>query len=145
MTARTIFFEVGGWLIMASLALIVVLLFLKLVFKFRPLFDAIDYLSMPGTIIHEFGHYAVCKIYGIQVVKVKWFHWGYMLNRERAYYETGGVAGYIRPTEPAPNIFVQFQICAAPLLSCGLFWLLSIVGVHLLISEFPRHHHSTRH
>ena len=134
MTSEAILFEVGGWLIMACLALIVVLLFLKLVFKFRPLFDAIDYLSMPGTIIHEFGHYAVCKIYGIQVVKVKWFHWGYMLNYEKALHETKGRAGFVRRAR-APNILVQFQVSAAPLLSCGLFWCLSIVGVHLLISE----------
>ena len=135
MTSEAILFEVGGWLIMACLALIVVLLFLKLIQRLGFIFRALDYLAMPGAMVHELGHYLACKLHGIGVSEVKWFHWGYMLNRERAYYETGGVAGYVRPTEPAPNIFVQFQICAAPLLSCGLFWLLSIVGVHLLISE----------
>ena len=134
MTARTIFFEIGGWLIMACLALIVVLLFLKFIQRFGFVFRALDYLTMPGAIVHELGHYLACKAHGIRVAEVKWFHWGYMLNRERASRETGGSMGSVRRAK-APNVFVQFQISAAPLLSCGLFWLLSIVGVHLLLSE----------
>lgn len=135
MTAETIFFEVGVWLIMALLAWTVLLLFLNLIQRFRLVFRALDRLSMPGTIIHEFGHYIMCKAYGIQIDEVKWFHWGYMLNYEKALHQTGGTTGYVRPAEPAPNMFVQFQISAAPLMSGGLFWLLSIGGIHLVISK----------
>ena len=134
MTARTIFFEVGGWLIMACLALIVVLLFLKLIQRFGFVFRRLDYLAMPGTIIHELGHYLVCKAYGVRVFHVDWFHWGYMINREHASRETDRLMGVVRFASNE-NIYILFQIGAAPLLSCGLFWLLSIVGVHLLISE----------
>ena len=134
MTARTIFFEVGGWLIMACLALIVVLLFLKLIQRFGFIFRALDYLTMPGAIVHELGHYMACKAHGIRVAEVNWFHWGYMLNREQASRETNRRMGFVRHVW-APNAFVQFQIGAAPLLSCGVFWLLGIVGVHLLLSE----------
>ena len=134
MTSEAILFEVGGWLIMACLALIVVLLFLQVIARFRFVFKILDYLAMPGTIVHEFGHYIVCKAYGIRVIEVKWFHWGYMLNYERAHRETRGTKGYVS-RERAPSILVQFQVSAAPLLSCGLIWCLSIVGAHLLISE----------
>ena len=134
MTSEAILFEVGGWLIMACLALIVVLLFLKLIQRFGFIFRALDYLAMPGTIFHELGHYLVCKAYGVRVFDVEWFHWGYMLNPRRAFFETDGIMGGVARAK-APNIFVQFQISAAPLLSCGLFWLLSTVGVHLLLSE----------
>ena len=69
---------------MACLALIVVLLFLKLIQRLGFIFRALNYLTMPGAIFHELGHYLVCKAYGIRVSHVDWFHWGYMLNRERA-------------------------------------------------------------
>ena len=134
MTSEAILFEVGGWLIMACLALIVVLLFLKLIQRFGFIFRALDYLAMPGTIVHELGHYLVCKAYGVRVFDVEWFHWSYMINPKRAFFETDGNMGRVERAK-APNIFVQFQISAAPLLSCGLFWLLSTVGVHLLLSE----------
>ena len=135
MTSEAILFEVGGWLIMACLALIVVLLFLKLISKFRLVFAILKYLTMPGTIIHEAGHYLACKLYGFQVVEVKWFHWGYMLNYEKAIRETNRRRGYVHYVDHRSNIFVLFQVNAAPLLSCGLLWLLCIIGVHLLISE----------
>ena len=134
MTSEAIFFEVGGWLIMACLALIVVLLFLKLIQRLGFIFRALNYLTMPGAIFHELGHYLVCKAYGIRVSHVDWFHWGYMLNRERASRETDRQMGVVRFAR-TENIYVLFLICAAPLLSCGLFWCLSIVGIHLLISE----------
>ena len=134
MTARTIFFEIGGWLIIACLALIVVLLFLKLIQRFGFIFRALDYLTMPGAIFHELGHYLACRINGVRVFEVKWFHWGYMVNRERASSETRRQLGFVE-FAGGQNIFVLFQIGAAPLLSCGMFWVLSIIGVHLLISE----------
>ena len=134
MTSEAILFEVGGWLIMACLALVVVLLFLKLIQRFGFIFRALDYLTMPGAIFHELGHYLACKAHGTRVVEVKWFHWGYMLNRERASRETDRTMGFVRHAW-AQNAFVQFQIGAAPLLSCGVFWLLGIAGAHLLLSE----------
>ena len=119
---------------MACLALIVVLLFLKLIQRFGFIFRALDYLTMPGAIFHELGHYLGCKAYGVKVIHVDWFHWGYMLNRERASRETDNRLGAVWRAR-TPNIFVQFQISAAPMLSCGLFWLIAVVGVHLLLSE----------
>ena len=134
MTSEAILFEVGGWLIMACLALIVVLLFLKLIQRFGFIFRALDYLTMPGAIFHELGHYLACRINGVRVFEVKWFHWGYMVNRERASSETRRNLGFVE-FAGGQNIFVLFQIGVAPLLSCGMFWVLSIIGVHLLISE----------
>ena len=134
MESRTIFFEVGGWLIMGCLTLIVVLLFLKLIQRFGFIFRALDYLTMPGAIFHELGHYLACKAHGIRVYEVKWFHWGYMVNRERASNETRRRLGFVK-FAGGLDIYVLFQIGAAPLLSCGMFWLLGITGVHLLISE----------
>ena len=134
MTSEAILFEVGGWLIMACLALIVVLLFLKLIQRFGFIFRALDYLAMPGTVFHELGHYLACRAYGVRVTRVDWFHWGYMINREHTALQTDNRMGAVWG-DSSPNVFVEFQISAAPLLSCGIFWMLGIVGLHLLIAD----------
>ena len=119
---------------MGCLTLIVVLLFMKLIQRFGFIFRALDYLTMPGAIFHELGHYLCCKAHRIHVFHVDWFHWGYMLDRERASRETENRLGAVWRAK-TPNIFVQFQISAAPLLSCGICWLIAVVGLHLLLSE----------
>ena len=135
MIAEEILLDMLTWTFIGLLWFIVALLLLKAVLYLKPALLLLDYLAMPGTIIHELGHFLACKIHGIRVSEVKWFHWGYMLNYERAYHRTGGVVGYVRRAESPNSLFVQFQISVAPLISGGLFWVLSLFGVHLLISE----------
>lgn len=117
---------------------ILLVLFIKFLLKFRPIFAMLEYASMPGTIVHEFGHFIVCRLHGLQVLQVKWFYWRYMLRPSRSIYETQSVRGYVHysmPSSTSSKLFVKLQVGAAPLFICPMVWLVCVGFVHLLISE----------
>lgn len=47
-----------------------------------------DFFAVIGTPIHEFGHYIMCKIFGLKVVEVKWYI--------PKYKRVGNTLGYVK-------------------------------------------------
>ena len=138
-TVRSIFFEAGEWLLTFAILYVLLVLFIKLLLRFRPVFAVLEYASMPGTIVHEFGHFIVCKLHRLEVVKVKWFYWRYMLRPSRSRYETSGIRGYVSflmpPSSTSSKLFVMLQVGAAPLIIGSMVWLICVGIVHVLISD----------
>jgi len=75
--------------------------------KYNEMLDrkAITFLTFPGVVLHEMGHYIACIISGVRVLKVKY------INREGN--------GYVKHDSPE-SFFKSLFICTAPFLFSSL-------------------------
>lgn len=62
----------------------------------RPILLLINRLAMPGTILHELGHYLLATAIRARVADVKWFYWKSMVSDDGYIMPDGGrVLGYV--------------------------------------------------
>ena len=105
----------------------------------RPILLLINRLAMPGTILHELGHYLLATAIRARVADVKWFYWKSMVSDDGYIMPDGGrVLGYVifdidsRSKFPALK---SFLVGAGPLQTCGAAWFLSGYGLHALVNN----------
>lgn len=81
------------------------------------------YVTFPGIVLHELGHYLGAKLAGLRVVKVGW----YRVERTRR----GAIAhGFVRHELPRPGTAHGFNLLFVALLPA---FLPNLVGVWLLV------------
>ena len=105
------------------------------------IFKALSWLALPGTIIHEAGHYIGCKVFGIGVAEVKWFNWRYMFDRKSTYHDN--VIGYVMH-EPVRSMTKHFIISTGPLWFGGTLWVLSMFSIHYMFEYDVLQGHDAR-
>jgi len=86
----------------------------------------IAWLTFPGVIVHEMGHFLFCRLRGVPVLEVR-------------FLRLGNPAGYVIHG-PTANFTTTFLVCAGPLLVNTLLCLLICLPTYLPMEVFGIKH-----